>query len=176
MGFCTNCGSTVPEEAKFCVRCGIPVASKTIAATAGGTTIEVTVSPGPTWHVTYATGQTGGPFTEDEIRSMIARQQIKITDSVAVSGGTGWVPITQSPFARYIVAQASVDRLAASTCPRCGAAMVAVVHQSSMATILIIVGIICTVFVIGIVFIIIGVMMRRKGRVRYQCPRCNYRA
>jgi hypothetical protein len=54
--------------------------------------------------------------------------------------------------------------------------MVAVVHHSSMATILIIVGIICTVFIIGIVFIIIGVMMRRKGRVRYQCPRCNYRA
>jgi ribosomal protein S27AE len=105
---------------------------------------------------------------------MIARQQIKITDSVAVSGGSGWVPITQSPFARYIVTQASVDRLAASTCPRCGAAMVAVVRPSSMATILIIVGIICTVFLIGIVFIIMGVMMRRKRNVRYQCPRCNY--
>jgi len=77
MGFCTNCGSTVPEEAKFCVRCGIPVASKTIAATAGGTTIEVTVSPGPTWHVTYCYRANRGPFTEDEIRSMIAGNRSK---------------------------------------------------------------------------------------------------
>jgi len=176
MGFCTNCGSTVAGEAKFCVTCGIPVASRTIAATAGSATIEVTASPGPTWHVTYATGQTGGPFTEDEIRSMIARQQIKITDSVAVSGGTGWVPITQSPFARYIVAQASVDRLAASTCPRCGAAMAVITKKSTMATVLILVGIISSVFLIGVVFIIMGVMMRRKVKVAYQCPRCNYRS
>src|ERR1035441_1100947 len=85
-------------------------------------------------HVTFATGQTGGPFTEDAIRSMIARQQIKITDFVVLSGGSTWVPITQSPFARDIVTQASVDRLAASTCPRCGAAMAVVAKGSSMGT------------------------------------------
>jgi predicted RNA-binding Zn-ribbon protein involved in translation (DUF1610 family) len=135
----------------------------------------MTPSPSPVWHVTYATGQTGGPFTEDEVIAKIARQEIKITDSVAAAGSDRWVPITQSPFARYIVSQASMDRLTASTCPRCGAAMVVVSRSSSMGTILIIVGIICTVFVIGIFLIIIGVMMRRKQRVAYQCPRCNYR-
>jgi predicted RNA-binding Zn-ribbon protein involved in translation (DUF1610 family) len=106
---------------------------------------------------------------------MIARQQIKITDSVIASGGSAWVPITQSPFARFIVTQASVDRLAASTCPRCGAAMAVVTKSSALATIFIIVGIFFTVALIGIPLIIIGVMMRRKVRVAYQCPRCNYR-
>jgi predicted RNA-binding Zn-ribbon protein involved in translation (DUF1610 family) len=107
---------------------------------------------------------------------MIARQQIKITDSVIAVGGSAWVPITQSPFARDIVTQATVDRLAASTCPRCGAAMAVVTKKSAMATILILVGIITSVFIIGVILIIIGVMMRRKGKVSYQCPRCNYRA
>jgi predicted RNA-binding Zn-ribbon protein involved in translation (DUF1610 family) len=170
MGVCTSCGSTIAEEARFCDKCGIPVASKSIIETAKANTIELIA------HVTFATGQTGGPFTEDAIRSMIARQQIKITDSVVLSGGSTWVPITQSPFARDIVTQASVDRLAASTCPRCGAAMAVVTKKSAMATILILVGIISSVFIIGIVLIIIGVMMRRKGKVAYQCPRCNYRA
>jgi predicted RNA-binding Zn-ribbon protein involved in translation (DUF1610 family) len=107
---------------------------------------------------------------------MISLQQIKITDSVVLSGGSTWVPITQSPFARYIVAQASVDRLAASTCPRCGAAMAVITKKSTMATVLILVGIISSVFLIGVVFIIMGVMMRRKVKVAYQCPRCNYRS
>jgi predicted RNA-binding Zn-ribbon protein involved in translation (DUF1610 family) len=107
---------------------------------------------------------------------MITSQQLKITDSVIRAGGTTWVPITQSPFARDIVTQASVDRLAASTCPRCGAAMAIVTKKSTMATILILVGIISSLFIIGIVLIVIGVMMRRKGKVAYQCPRCNYRA
>jgi predicted RNA-binding Zn-ribbon protein involved in translation (DUF1610 family) len=176
IGFCTSCGSTIAEEARFCDKCGIPVASKSIIETAKANMIEVIAPPAATWHLTFATGQTGGPFTEDEIRSMIARQQIKITDSVVLSGGSAWVPITQSPFARDIVTQASVDRLAASTCPRCGAAMAVVTKKSAMAIILILVGIISSVFIIGIVLIIIGVMMRRKGKVAYQCPRCNYRA
>jgi predicted RNA-binding Zn-ribbon protein involved in translation (DUF1610 family) len=107
---------------------------------------------------------------------MIAGQQIKITDSVLLAGGSKWIPITQSPFAREIVSQASVDRLAASTCPRCGAAMAVVTKKSTMATILILVGIITSVFLIGVVLIVTGVIMRRKGKVAYQCPRCSYRA
>jgi predicted RNA-binding Zn-ribbon protein involved in translation (DUF1610 family) len=175
MGFCTSCGSTVSEGTRFCNKCGLSVASTSIVETANARTIEVIAPPIATWHGTFATGQTGGPFTEDAIQSMIARQQIKITDSVIASGGSAWVPITQSPFARFIVTQASVDRLAASTCPRCGAAMAVVTKSSALATIFIIVGIFFTVALIGIPLIIIGVMMRRKVRVAYQCPRCNYR-
>src|ERR1019366_5461516 len=121
MSICTSCGSVVNENMRFCGRCGIAVASRAIVDTAKTSTIEVLAPPTNAWHVTYATGETGGPFSEEEIRSMIAQQQIKITDSIVLAGGSAWVPITQSPFARYIVNQASVDRLAASTCPRCGA-------------------------------------------------------
>jgi len=53
--------------------------------------------------------------------------------------------------------------------------MAIVTKKSAMATILILVGIISSIFIIGIILIIIGVMMRRKGKVSYQCPRCNYR-
>jgi len=176
MGACVSCGSTLDEGSRFCNKCGVAVESKSLAGLPHASTIEVISPPAANWHVTYATGQTAGPFTEDEIKSMIVRQQIKITDSVVASGGSTWVPITQSPFASYIVNQASVDRLAASTCPRCGAAMAVVAKGSSMGTILILVGVITSIFLVGVVLIIIGVMMRRKVRVRYQCPRCNYRA
>ena len=175
MSVCASCGSMVNENSRFCDRCGVAVTSQSLVGAGKASTIEVMAPPATTWHVTFATGQSGGPFTEDEIRGMISRQEIKITDSVILSGGSTWVPITQSPFARFIVAQANVDRLAASTCPRCGAAMAIVAKGSSMGTMLILVGIITTVFVIGVVLIIVGVMMRRKVKVRYQCPRCNYK-
>jgi predicted RNA-binding Zn-ribbon protein involved in translation (DUF1610 family) len=175
MGACLSCGSTLGDDSRFCNKCGTAVESKSLAGLPHAATIEVIPPPVPSWHVTYATGQTAGPFTGDEIKSMIVRQQIKITDSVIPSGGSTWVPITQSPFASCIVNQASVDRLTASTCPRCGAAMAVVAKGSSMGTILILVGIITSVFIVGVVLIIIGVTMRRKVRVRYQCPRCNYR-
>ncbi len=53
--------------------------------------------------------------------------------------------------------------------------MVVITKKSAMATILILVGIISTVFLIGIVLIIMGVVMRRKVKVAYQCPQCNHR-
>lgn len=165
----------VADGTQFCSKCGVAVPSKAVAEVAKPKTIEVMAPSVATWYVTFATGQRGGPFTEDAIQSMIAQQQIKITDSVAAAGGSTWVPITQSPFARHIVAQASVDRLAASTCPRCGAAMAVVTKNSALATFLIIIGIFFTIAIIGIPLIIIGIMMRKKVRVRYQCPRCNYR-
>jgi hypothetical protein len=54
--------------------------------------------------------------------------------------------------------------------------MAVITKKSTMATVLILVGIISSVFLIGVVFIIMGVMMRRKVKVAYQCPRCNYRS
>ena len=151
-----------------------------MVAAAGGVTVEVQPSISPTWYITYATGQRGGPFTEDEVKSMIARQQIKITDSIAAQGSATWVPITQSPFAPSIVTQASMDRLAASTCPRCGAAMVAVLKQSMTPRLCIIFGVLCCFSLIlipvGIILIIVGLAKSRNRSVFYQCPRCNYRS
>jgi predicted RNA-binding Zn-ribbon protein involved in translation (DUF1610 family) len=148
-----------------------------MAATGTGEIVEVKAFPSPTWYVTYATGQTGGPFTEDEVKSMIARQQIKITDSVAAHGSTIWVPITQSPFAPFIVTQASIDRLASSTCPRCGGAMAVVLRRSSGSKALIITGILTIwMFGFGMILIIIGIIIGRNPAARYECPRCKYKA
>jgi predicted RNA-binding Zn-ribbon protein involved in translation (DUF1610 family) len=152
--------------------------SKAVAvAAAGSTTIERRQSPSPLWHVTYATGQTGGPFTEDEVRSLISRQQLKITDAVAVQGSSTWLPITQSPFAHFVVAQSSIDRLASSTCPQCGGAMAVVLRRSSASKALFIIGILrLWMFGFGIIFLIIGYIVGRKPSPRYECPRCKYKA
>jgi len=107
------------------------------SAVGRGPTVDVLPNCRSVWYVTYAAGQTCGPFTEADVRGMIAWQQIKITDWVIAEGGTPWVLITQSPFAPFIVTQASIDQLATSTCPRCGAAMVVVLQRSSASKALI---------------------------------------
>lgn len=174
MASCTSCGATLTEETRFCDMCGLEVAPRAIAGSAKVKTIEVIAPPAATWYVTLATGQAGGPFNEDVIRGMIARQQIKITDSVLGTGGSTWVPITQSSFAQFFVAQASINRLAASTCPRCGAEMTVVTKNSVLATFLII-GVCFAPFIIGIPLIIVGLVMRRRPTVNYRRPRCNHR-
>jgi ribosomal protein S27AE len=178
MRFCSNCGANLAEHTKFCTKCG-RTTSQAMAATAGGggSTIDVRRSPGPTWHVAYATGQTGGPFTEDEVIGMIARQQIKITDSISVQGSSTWLPITQSPFAHFVVAQTSMDRLASSTCPQCGAAMTVVLRRSGASKAFFITGLLTIwMFGFGIVFLIIGYIVGRNPTPRYECPRCKYKA
>jgi GYF domain 2 len=176
MAFCPSCGKNQAELAKFCVACGNSV-SQVMVAAAGSSTIDVRPTTGPTWFVTYASGQTGGPFTEDEVRSMIARQQLKITDAVAVQGSSNWVPITQSPFAPSIAAQASMDRLASSTCPQCGGAMAVVLRTSGASKGLIITGLLTFwMFGFGIILIIIGYIVGRNPTPRYECPRCKYKS
>jgi len=175
MRYCTNCGATIGDDAAFCVGCGTKI-GRAMATAVGATTVVSRQPQNPIWHVTYATGQTGGPFTEDEVIAMIARQEIKVTDSVIAHGGSSWLPITQSPFARYIVTQAATSRLASSTCPQCGGSMVVVRKVPAMAFAFIAVGIFTSLALIGIPFLIMGWTMRRNAKLRYQCPRCNYRS
>jgi GYF domain 2 len=105
MSSCSNCGAGVLESTRFCQTCGTAVASGIVPQRNDGQTIEVQGPQPSLWHVTYATGQRGGPFTENDIRGMIARQELKVTDSIVAQGGNTWVPITQSPFASVIVQQ-----------------------------------------------------------------------
>jgi predicted RNA-binding Zn-ribbon protein involved in translation (DUF1610 family) len=177
MAFCSNCGSTIAEAARFCESCGTVDVTKSLATTGTGLTIDVSPTPAPAWHVTFATGQTGGPFTEDDIRGMIARQQIKITDSVIAAGGTTWVPITQSPFAKYIVSQTSATRLASSTCPQCGAAMAVILRRSGASKAFFIIGLLTIwMFGFGVIFLIIGYIVGRNPVPGYECPRCRFKA
>jgi hypothetical protein len=178
MGLCTNCGASVLESTRFCSTCGTAIASGgLVPPQAGGRTIEVQSPSTALWHVTYATGQRGGPFTEDDIRGMIARQELKVTDSVVAQGGTTWVPITQSPFAPLIVRQASINRLAASTCPQCGSAMAVILRRSTASKALFIIGFLTIwLFGFGIIFIIAGYIVGRNPAPRYECPVCKYKA
>lgn len=176
MAFCAKCGSSLAEGVNFCAACGNKT-TQALATAVGGATIDVVPSPAPLWHVTYATGKTGGPFTEDEVRSMIARQEIKITDAVAVQGSSAWVPITQSPFSRFVVAQTSMDRLATSTCPQCGGQMTVVLRRSGASKAFFIIGLLTIwMFGFGIIFLIIGYIVGRNPVPRYECPRCKYKA
>lgn len=108
---------------------------------------------------------------------MIARQELKITDSVVAEGGKTWVPITQSPFAHSITSQARMQRLASSTCPRCGGAMVVILRMSGVAKAFIIGGSL-TIWAVGfgLIFVIIGLIAGRNKVTRYECPLCKYRA
>lgn len=176
MGFCTNCGSTIPERAQFCTNCG------TKSGTVQTETESVSVPPPPPppapslYYVAYATGQVGGPFEEEVLRDLIAQQRVKVTDSVRPASSTAWVPVVQSKFAPLAAQQANMDRLVASTCPSCGAGMAVVIKRSKAGLVLVIVGILLTPILVGIPIFIVGYIMRwgGKGQAGYRCPRCNY--
>jgi len=179
MAFCTKCGSTLTEGVSFCTSCGNKISEVKAAAVGSAiTTIDAaSPSPAPLWHVTYATGQTGGPFTEGEVRGMIARQEIKITDAVAVHGSSAWLPITQSPFAPFVAVQTSMDRLASTTCPQCGGAMAVVLRRSGASKAFLTIGLLTIwMFGFGIIFLILGYITGRSPTPRYECPRCKYKA
>jgi hypothetical protein len=108
---------------------------------------------------------------------MIAKQQIKITDSVVVDGSLKWIPITQSPFASHVASQASIDRLASSTCPQCGAGMAVVLRRSGASKAFFIIGLLTIwMFGFGVIFLIIGYIVGRNPAPQYECPRCKYKA
>lgn len=177
MGSCSNCGAGVPENTRFCSTCGTAIAGSLVPQRGGGQTIEVQSPPSALWYVTYATGQRGGPFTENDIHGMIARQELKVTDAIVAQGGTTWVPITQSPFASFIVRQANINRLAASTCPQCGNAMIVVLRRSRASKLLLITGLLTIwMFGFGVIFLILGYIVGRNPTPRYECPHCKYKA
>ncbi len=176
MTSCGNCGTELQETDKFCTKCGTTQTTNVVASRTKPV-IEITPPPAAVWYVTYATGQRGGPFTEDVVRAMIARQEIKITDSVIAQGGTTWVPISQSPFASSIVHQATVNRLVSSTCPRCGGAMAVILRRSGASKAFIIIGLLSVWAAgVGFILIIIGYFLGRNPQPRFECPTCKYKA
>ena len=178
MSTCTNCGAaSLHESTKFCPTCGTVISNTLVSQGKAVSTIEVQPPAPALWFVTYATGQRGGPFSEDDVRGMIARQELKVTDAILAQGGTTWVPITQSPFAGFIVTQASINRLASSTCPQCGNAMIVVLRRSGASKAFFIIGFL-TIWLagFGVIFLIIGYIVGRNPAPRYECPRCKYKA
>lgn len=177
MSTCTSCGTELDEDAGFCGTCGTAVSTTALSEASQAKTIEVQPPSRTRWYVTYATGQRGGPFSEDQLHAMIARQEVKITDSILAEGGKTWIPITQSPFASSIANQANLSRLASSTCPRCGGAMAVVLRRSGASKAFLLGGVLTIwLFGFGLIFIIIGLIIGRNPKPRYECPTCKYKA
>ena len=135
-------------------------------------------SAGPNYYVLHAvTKQTSGPLSEETIQDWISQKRITLQDSVTRQGEQHWTPILQSPFGTRIADQANLDRLAATTCPRCGSAMVARIKQSGTGLALILIGIALTPLFIGIPIFIVGMVMRhggKGGKAYFSCPICSY--
>lgn len=175
METCLKCNSAVNAGTQFCSSCGNNLTA-TPAVALITTAQQQSLAPPPVlYHVGYATGQVRGPLTHEAVLALIARQEIKITDSIAVDRSNSWTPITQSPFATFVAGQASIDRLASSTCPRCGSAMAVVLRKPRIGYVLLAIGIFTSVALIGIPLLIAGFIMLRKTKAAYQCPRCNFK-
>ena len=176
MGFCVTCGSALPPTGRFCTTCGAASAAATLPVQAQFTAPQFAAPVRGLYHVSYASGQTAGPVTEDTIRTMIAQQQIHATDSIQLDGSNCWLPVAQSYFAPLFGQQPIVPRAVLNTCPGCGAPMAVVIKRSKGGLALVVIGICLIPFIIGIPIFIVGYIMRfgGKGKAGYQCPRCNY--
>ncbi len=118
-----------------------------------------------------------GPASEETVKEWIAQKRISETDLVTRTGTDKWIALNESQFASDFAHRISLDHLAASTCPNCGAEMVVLSKGSQTGLWLIIIGVILTpVFCIGTVLWVWGMILRHgtRGKIYYQCPRCKY--
>jgi hypothetical protein len=175
--FCPRCGSAVASnDAGFCFSCGLSLDSLTRRIAPPISTI-IDLPSGQSWYVSSTTGIPSGPYTEEEVSSLITARRILIGDSVAPVGGQVWTPIAQSRFASQALMQANVNRLMASTCPRCGAGLVTVTRRSGVSWAFIALGLITIwLFGVGLIFLIIGFLAGRTPSAVLQCPNCKFRA
>jgi hypothetical protein len=142
--FCYKCGTARDEGAAFCAKCGAPVDASTANMPSNSSS---------------AAGQAVA------VAPRMAPADLQATAQMAMGAA----------------ALATHQRLATSTCPNCGTGMVAVYRRSTLGLVLICVGLLMTpIPVIGWIFgpiiFIVGLVLRfgGKGKLRYQCPGCNY--
>lgn len=162
MPTCSKCGTENGVTNFACLGCGAALESGAIE-----------------YYILQATtNQVLGPIRETDVKDWISQNRLTSRDSLAVTGNSTWVPILQSQFKEYLVDQMNVERLAASTCPRCGAGMVALAKRSQAGLWLIIVGVILTPVCIGTALWIWGMILMHgtRGQTYLQCPRCKYTA
>ncbi len=179
MASCTQCKSTITDEAKFCTTCGASAETTLVIPPSPPDSMPLPgkATPEQRYLVTWGTGELGGPFSEDEIKLLITQQRLKITDAVMAEGASQWISIGQSKFAAFATQHAQVARLASSTCPMCGAAMAVIIKRSGLGLALIVAGVLLTPLCgLGIPVWIAGYSMRfgGKGTAAYRCPRCNH--
>jgi len=121
----------------------------TICASCG----ELLVDTPTEYHVLRATTkEVLGPLSESRVKDRINEKRITASDSITSTGNQKWIPILQSPFSKQLVDQMNIERVAATTCPRRGSAMVGVVKGSQTGLLLIIIGVVLTPFVLEYLF------------------------
>jgi hypothetical protein len=181
VAFCTKCGTAIPDSASLCALCAAVTSGQQpppAFAYQPQSAAAAATAPAVLYYVsTFATGQVTGPFSEEAVHSLIVQQRITINDSVAQQGSQIWMPVMQSRFAALVSQQANLNRIAASTCPRCSAGMVVIIKRSGLGLGLFIAGLALTpVFGIGLPLLIIGLVLRwgTPGTAAYRCPRCNF--
>jgi len=177
MASCTQCKAAIPDETKFCAKCGASTETTLVPPPPPPMLLPGRATPEQRYFVTWGAGERGGPFSEDEIKLLISQQRLKITDAIIAEGASQWMPISQSKFASFVIQHAQITRLASSTCPMCGAAMAVILKRSSLGLTLIIAGVVLTPLCgLGIPLWIVGYSMRfgKKGTAAYRCPRCNH--
>jgi hypothetical protein len=158
---CNSCGTENSATNVFCGGCGASLNSH-----------------GEYYVLHAATQQRSGPLTEEAVKEWIAQKRLSTADSVAQAGAQSWTPLLQSPFAKFAAEQITINRLAATTCPRCGSAMAAVIRRSGFGLALILIGIALTPVIIGIPIFIVGMIVRHggSGTTSLSCPICRYSA
>jgi hypothetical protein len=161
MPTCHSCGTENSATNVFCGDCG------------------ASLNGHGEYYVLHAvTQQRSGPLTEETVKEWIAQKRLSASDSVALAGAQTWTPLLHSPFAKLVSEQITISRLAATTCPRCGSGMVAVIRRSGFGLALILIGILLTPVLIGIPIFIVGMIIRHggSGKTYLTCPCCKYSA
>lgn len=161
MPICSQCGTENGVTNANCVNCGVSLAT----------------NPVEYYVLQSTTNEILGPIKEGEVKDWILQRRITSRDSLTLVGDSTWTPLLQSQFSQHLVERINVERLAANTCPSCGAGMVALAKSSQAGLWLIIVGVILTpVFCIGTFLWVWGMILMHgvKGKTYLQCPRCKY--
>lgn len=166
MNICPSCGTEYEGDAKECPAC------EGAGHSADPEAIE-------TFHV-YITSKKSdlGPFDSDTVRKMIQKGQVSHADFVRRRNESSWTPLLESDFSKEMIERVNTQRLASTTCPRCGGTLVAKAKYPVGALILVASGIVLTpCFFVGIPLWIVGWiwMIKSKG-THFVCPKCKYSA
>jgi hypothetical protein len=175
---CTRCDSSQADDSVFCQSCGAKMRVGEATESKPPSTYQGSPPLEGVFRVHSAvSGVVSGPYTEPVLRQYISQGAVSIVDSLWDPDAQQWVMISRSRFAPLASAAASYVRIATTTCPQCGTALVPTAKRSTAGLVLIIVGVLLTpAFGIGVPIWVVGFAMRfgGKGTLRLRCPRCQY--
>ena len=195
---CPSCGSDVEADRGSCPNCNLNADNQALPGTAepdpatsdatapgdaqeGPAPDSLAMVPSSDSYFAFRAHNrdTRGPLTRADVLQLIGRGELGPADSVRLASSQQWTPLLRSEFETEVAAESTRAKLAASTCPRCGAGMAVTIKRSGFGLFLVILGMALTpVFGCGIPIFIVGYIMRFSGQgtAIYICPQCNYKS